>query len=502
VTERVLDGRYRLRSVLGRGGMATVWLCDDMRLGRPVAVKILDRVGPIDPSTLARFDREARTVARLAHPNIVTVHDVGVDGGVPYLVMELVDGTTVADMLAGGPLDVDQAVRITAQVCDALDAARAAGVVHRDVKPANIMITGVGHVKVCDFGIAYAPRDALTGLTGSATALGTSEFMAPEQVQGERLDHRTDVYALGCVLYAMLTGRPPFVGDNPMRVAWQQVHERPEPLRAIRSDVPADLDALVGQMLAKNPDERPPTAAQVRTRLGERADRSNPTRPSVGTLAFPGLSNPAGPATTAVQTPASPRGSGPGRPIRAQAAVMHPTSAMPILDLPDAQRPVAPGRYHLGPLGIAAVALAAAAIAVLAVIAFSGRQPASQAGNGTGPTAPAVTSPAATPSTPTNSAPTTPDQAISNLQSLIQAQQQAGTLDQDTAQHLSDDLDQIQTRISDGNGNKASSRISDLRDQLDQARQDDNLNQDGYQQLLQAVDQLAATLPSGDHHGG
>jgi len=164
---------------------------------------------------------------------------------------------------------------------------------------------------------------------------------------------------------------------------------------------------------------------------------------------------------------------------------------------------MAPGRYHLGPVGIAAVALAAAAIAVLAVIAFSNRQPSSQASSG-GPTVPAVTSPAATASTPTNSVPTSPQQAIANLQSLIQQQQQTGALDQDTAQHLSDDLNEIQKRISDGSGNRASSRISDLRDQLDQARQDDNLTSDGYQQLLQAVDQLAATVPSdgGNNHGG
>src|SRR5215475_6310343 len=155
VAMRVLDGRYELQSVIGRGGMAVVWQGHDLRLGRPVAVKVLDRAGMTELSIATRFDQEARTVARLAHPNIVTIHDVGMDLNVPYLVMELVDGQSLHDLLDAGPLDVPQVVQIASQVSDALQAAHAAGIVHRDVKPANILITPTGVVKVCDFGIAH-----------------------------------------------------------------------------------------------------------------------------------------------------------------------------------------------------------------------------------------------------------------------------------------------------------------------------------------------------------
>ncbi|MEV0895995.1 serine/threonine-protein kinase [Actinoplanes sp. NPDC049802] len=262
----VLNDRYELRSLLGRGGMAQVWQGFDRWLGRMVAVKVLHERVLADPSVPARFEREARTVAGLTHPNIVTLHDVGADRGVPYLVMELVEGRSLADLLSAGPLDVAGAARIAAQVCAALEAASAAGVVHRDIKPANILVTGDGRVKVCDFGIARVAGTVQGELTGSAQMLGTSTYMAPEQVAGGPVDVRTDLYGLGCVLYAMLTGGPPFTGDSPMRIAWDHVERSPQPVSRHRR-VPQDLDRLLLAMLAKFPADRPSGPAAVRAVL-------------------------------------------------------------------------------------------------------------------------------------------------------------------------------------------------------------------------------------------
>src|SRR5262245_25540352 len=265
MSERVVDGRYRLRAVLGQGGMATVWSGIDIRLDRPVAVKLLDPAA-VGESAVVRFlDGEARTVARLAHPNIVSVYDVGIDGGQPYLVMELVEGEDLRRRLLPGPMSVSQTVTIADQICAALAAAHAAGVVHGDIKPDNVMLTRAGAVKVCDFGIARLQL-ATRAETRSAVVIGTSEYMAPEQATGGAVDARTDLYALGCVVYAMLTGAPPFAGD-PADVLRQQVHDTVVPITFRRADVPPDLAAAVTDLLAKNPADRPGSAAALRARL-------------------------------------------------------------------------------------------------------------------------------------------------------------------------------------------------------------------------------------------
>lgn len=243
--------------------MAEVWHGVDRRLGRAVAVKVMRASGRPDSSLPARFDREARTVAGLSHPNIVPVHDVGAHHGVPYLVMELVDGRTLADLLDDGPLPVAEAVRIAIEVCAALEAAAEAGVVHRDLKPANILITGDGRVKVCDFGLARRAGAAHAELTGTAQMIGTCGYMAPEQVTGSSVDARTDLYGLGCVLYTMLTGQPPFVGDSAMEVAWKHVESTAEPVSLRRPDLPVELDRLLRALLAKYPADRPAGPGEV-----------------------------------------------------------------------------------------------------------------------------------------------------------------------------------------------------------------------------------------------
>ncbi|MBW6437536.1 protein kinase [Actinoplanes hulinensis] len=301
----VLNDRYELRSMLGSGGMAAVWQATDRWLGRMVAVKVLHERVLADPTVAGRFEREARMVAGLAHPNIVALHDVGADSGVPYLVMELVSGRSLAALLSAGPLDIAGAVGIAAQVCAALEAASEAGIVHRDIKPANILITDDGRVKVCDFGIARVAGATRSELTGSAQMLGTSTYMAPEQVAGGAVDVRTDLYGLGCVLYAMLTGNPPFTGDSPMRIAWDHVERVPPPASAHRP-VPHELDLLLQAMLAKFPADRPSDPATVRAALENLNLAPEPAPPSMAADPEPARSRRGtddGPATASNRNP-------------------------------------------------------------------------------------------------------------------------------------------------------------------------------------------------------
>ena len=247
----VLGGRYALREVLGTGGMATVWRARDEVLGREVAVKVLSPPYASDPGFLARFEREARHAAAVSHPRLVTVFDCGVDGGTPYLVMELADGRTLRQVLdEAGPLPAGLAAAIAAAVCEGLEGAHAAGLVHRDIKPANIILAGA-EVKILDFGIARAEGTA----TGTATGmvLGTAAYMSPEQASGRPAGRASDLYALGCVLFEMLTGAPPFTAESAVGLAHRHVHDDPGPPSARRPGVPAGLDQMTTRLLAKDP---------------------------------------------------------------------------------------------------------------------------------------------------------------------------------------------------------------------------------------------------------
>jgi serine/threonine-protein kinase len=268
VRERTLAGRYRLEQVIGRGGMSTVYRGTDELLGRTVAIKILlAALLEQDPAYATRFQREAQAVAALASSAIVTVYDTGTDeDGGQYIVMEYVAGRSLAELLGDGrPLEVSEATRIAERVADALRVAHAAEILHRDIKPANVMAADDGTVKVLDFGIAR--RLDGTTLTQTASVVGTAAYMAPERALGHAGDARSDIYSLGCLLYAMLSGRPPFTGELAAAVLHQQVNSGPTPPSELRPGIPAALDALVVQMLAKEPDARPQTAAEVRDRL-------------------------------------------------------------------------------------------------------------------------------------------------------------------------------------------------------------------------------------------
>src|SRR5919204_903792 len=217
MAERVLGGRYEIDSVLGHGGMAEVYLGTDRVLGRRVAIKVLEPQFARDATFVARFRREAQSAAALSHPNVVNVFDTGSDDGTHFIVMEYVAGKTLSEVIKDAPLLPERAVEIAEAVAAALAFAHQAGIVHRDVKPGNIMLTSSGDVKVMDFGIARAT--STDSLTQTANVLGTATYFSPEQAQGQKVDARSDVYSLGCVLYEMLTGHPPFAGETPVSIA-------------------------------------------------------------------------------------------------------------------------------------------------------------------------------------------------------------------------------------------------------------------------------------------
>jgi serine/threonine protein kinase len=260
-----LGGRYVLLEVLGVGGMSTVWRGRDEVLGREVAVKILSPQYAADAAFRARFVREARHAAAVSHARLVTVFDCGVDGTTPFIVMELVAGRTLRQVLdVAGPLPPDDAVAIAAAVCEALEAAHAIGLVHRDIKPANIVLSG-GEVKVLDFGIARL--EGAAGGTRTRAVLGTAAYLSPEQASGHRAGPQADLYGLGCVLFEMLAGTPPFTADSEVGVAYRQVHDDPGPPSARRPGLPAQLDWITSRLMAKNPADRPPGAAAARADL-------------------------------------------------------------------------------------------------------------------------------------------------------------------------------------------------------------------------------------------
>ncbi|MFJ3421020.1 Stk1 family PASTA domain-containing Ser/Thr kinase [Streptomyces sp. NPDC086082] len=266
---RRLGGRYELGQVLGRGGMAEVYLAHDTRLGRTVAVKTLRVDLARDPSFQARFRREAQSAASLNHPAIVAVYDTGedyVDGvSIPYIVMEYVDGSTLRELLhSGRKLLPERTLEMTIGILQALEYSHRSGIVHRDIKPANVMLTRTGQVKVMDFGIARAMGDSGMTMTQTSAVIGTAQYLSPEQAKGEQVDARSDLYSTGCLLYELLTVRPPFVGDSPVAVAYQHVREEPQPPSVFDPEITPEMDAIVLKALVKDPNYRYQSADEMR----------------------------------------------------------------------------------------------------------------------------------------------------------------------------------------------------------------------------------------------
>src|SRR6202522_2007786 len=289
-TPQHLSDRYELGEILGFGGMSEVHLARDVRLHRDVAVKVLRADLARDPSFYLRFRREAQNAASLNHQSIVAVYDTGEAetpaGPLPYIVMEYVNGVTLRDIVhTDGPMTPTRAIEVIADACQALNFSHQHGIIHRDVKPANIMISTTNAVKVMDFGIARALSDSGNSVTQTAAVIGTAQYLSPEQARGDSVDARSDVYSLGCVLYEMLTGEPPFVGDSPVAVAYQHVREDPVPPSLRYEGISADLDAVVLKALAKNPENRYQTAAEMRSDLIRVHNGEPPEAPKILTEA-------------------------------------------------------------------------------------------------------------------------------------------------------------------------------------------------------------------------
>ena len=265
---RILAGRYEVGDLIGTGGMADVYQGRDTRLSRPVAIKILRSDLARDPSFLTRFRREAQAAAGLNHPSIVSVYDTGeelIEGGVlPYIVMEQVEGRTIREVIRNGErLPVQRAIAVIRGILEALDYSHRHGIVHRDVKPANVMITTSGDVKVMDFGIARALDDANATVTHAWTVVGTAQYLSPEQARGEIADSRSDIYSVGCLLYELLTGRAPFSGDTPVAIAYQHVSAAPISVEVLNLDLPDGLSQIIDGALAKDPIVRYQSAAEM-----------------------------------------------------------------------------------------------------------------------------------------------------------------------------------------------------------------------------------------------
>jgi len=263
---RLVNNRYEVERSVGRGGMAEVFLARDVLLDRPVVLKVLFPEFATDPSFVERFRREAQAAANLSHPNIVAVYDWGTLNNTYFIAMEYVAGTTLADLLKEkGSLSPSQASDIALEVASALGFAHENGVVHRDIKPGNILISNSGQVKVADFGIARALGAAVEdGLTQTGSVMGTATYLSPEQAQGAQPDPRSDLYSLGVTMYEMVAGKAPFVGDTPVAVTYQHVHAMPTPLHDLKADVSLDFEAIVAKCMAKSPKRRYESASALR----------------------------------------------------------------------------------------------------------------------------------------------------------------------------------------------------------------------------------------------
>lgn len=355
----LLAGRYRVRELLGEGGMSRVYLADDGDLDRPVAVKVLRAEDSEDAEEVGRLRDEARAIAAIDHPGVVEVHDVGVTASGVFVVMAYVEGESLARRLdRTGPLPAPLVAAIGRAVCDALAAAHGARVVHRDVSPGNIILRPDGGVTLADFGIAR--RGAGAGRTRTGYIVGTPAYLAPEQARGHAVDGRADLYALGCCLFAALTGRPPFTRPDPLTVVLAQLREPPPRPSALRPGIPAGLDDVVLRALAKEPAHRFPDAGAMAAALAR-------LEPPTGTLelaattghAAPRPSTPPGPAPPSVSV-----GSRAGRTDRPAPAVEQTLTQL------DDTRDAGPGRHRLRTTVITVTALAV--LAVLVVVATIG----------------------------------------------------------------------------------------------------------------------------------
>ncbi|MEO7423330.1 MAG: serine/threonine-protein kinase [Ornithinibacter sp.] len=473
IEERRLADRYVLGDRIGHGGMGQVWRGTDLVLGREVAVKTIDLTRVPDESAAARFEREARVTAGMSHPNVVTVHDSGVEGDTAYLVMELLPGPSLAEHLADGPSPIEEVIEVGRQVASALEAAHARGLVHRDIKPANIAYAADGRVRVLDFGITQlADTTGAHSLTATHTVMGTAEYLAPEQALGGRVDGRADLYALGCVLYTLLVGGPPFRGPTAVATMMMHANDPVPDVRGGRPDTPGWLADLVTTLLAKDPDGRPAGAgAVVQALTAHRAPAVAPTvaMSPVPAAVLPPMTPPAPPVT-------DPAGRGSSWPLVVIALV-------------------------------AVVALALLGWQVLAKNADSGATPSTTplVATSAPPTtaAPDTSAPEPTPTpTPTPSPSTSPSQdpaqgvtdAVAALSSAVRVLQRDGTLDQKAAKSLDDGLGKLAKALRGGDPQKVSSETTSFVADYDKGVQDGSISPEASAALDPLVADLTAAV--------
>ncbi|WP_433367925.1 protein kinase domain-containing protein [Actinoplanes sp. CA-142083] len=489
--KRVLGGRYQLEHLLASGGMGTVWQARDQRLNRAVAVKELSGAGLTLPLAGQRFDREARAAARLAHPNIVALHDAGIDDGHPYLVMELIHGRSVAAVLENGPLPPASAVAVAAQTCDGLAAAHAAGIVHRDIKPANLLITASGVVKICDFGIARLHDTANdVTLNGVTPLLGSYKYLAPEQAVGSAVDARTDIYALGCTLYAMVAGVPPFTGD-PQTVLQQHLTQPPPSLAIGRDDVPGELEALVRRLLQKDPEQRPTSALEVKSQLAAVSQH----------LAVTEIPLQAVPTSPVTQPPAAPPQEA-GGPATTSRRILLTVVGVPFLVALVVLATLGITKWWPSAGGVDARTAPSALNGTSAPPSASiARRPATPSPNA--PTSPVIkgNDPIAS-ALPSSSVPDlrstppspTPTDPIVAMRLSIRRQVDAGNLNPTAAPDLYKKVDDISRATQDGKPGDAAKKAQDLQNKLTELHESGPLTTAGYLQLNAELDRLVNSL--------
>ncbi|HEY3409387.1 MAG TPA: protein kinase [Propionicimonas sp.] len=475
--DALLADRYRLRRRLASGGMGEVWLAADSVLGREVAVKVLSVGSDADQAAVQRFALEARTLAALQHPNIVTIFDSGTPTGTAFIVMELLPGPTLAQLIADrGRLPEAEAVLLAAQVASGLDAAHRAGVIHRDIKPANLMFSSSGMLKIVDFGIARLSQTATIGLTATNAVIGSASYLSPEQAVGATVDERSDLYSLGCVLVAMVTGRPPFTADHPMAILHQQVNDEPPRLRELLPEASPALEALVQRILNKRPDARPATAAEVEAELTAIASATAAT----------GL----GATTTLVETAALPVATllqpAPTRLLAtAQMSELAQTAPLTLPERPVEKRPRP--RWV-----IAAGILTAVLLIALASISLLNRT--GSATSGPLPhTSPTTSTPKGTPSSPATTPrptvttrPTTPLEAVRAAVAGVVAD---GQMDPRRAEEFGHLLDELGSKPKHGK-KKGNKPVENLTDFLTGLVRNGELTADGYRRIQAALSQL------------
>jgi eukaryotic-like serine/threonine-protein kinase len=502
IEPRRLAGRYVLASPIGRGGMGEVWRATDTVLGRDVAVKTIDLRSLRDETGAVRFEREARATAGLSHPGVVTVHDSGVEDDTAYIVMELLAGPTLADRIADGPVPVDEVVEVGRQVASALDAAHARGLVHRDIKPANIAYADDGRIRVLDFGIAQLGES--TGsqvLTATHTVMGTAEYLSPEQALGGRVDGRADLYALGCVLYALLAGRPPFRSATPVATMMMHANDPVPDVRDLRPDTPDWLADTVHNLLAKDPDDRPAGAASLAAALA-----AHEAVAGAATAVLPA----AGAATTQ----------------RLDAVPPPPPPVVPVEPEPE--------RRDGNPLAWVLGLVAVAALALLAWTVLDGRgedpvatstgtptpsaitsdpAPSTEApptGEAPAPTAtptPTPTTPTPTPSSPSPSVSASPSSdpaegvatSLSAFSDEVGALGRDGQLERDTAKTLDDRVREVRQALREDDPEKVSEETDKLVEEYGNAVDEGTVTPEADQRLGPLLQELTDAV--GDYAG-